>query len=241
MNRKTLFSILAVVGAGVTASLLLRPPGTPTAGAQPAASVDPEALYSASLDNRFLPVGPVAGNDPATDEFRGILGATDTATTPLQRNEKDSLLRRRVLDAQAQALEELLARHPDSPWEPSARAYLGTYYGSRAAYGKALEHLGTAWAATRVFQAGRGKEIADSVLIAYTHILAMLGQTDELGALIREQQNRELDGEGLSQAWRQMKEKYLRLLAKPEKWYKCGVFAVDEVAQALKLDYARGQ
>ena len=55
-------------------------------------------------------------------------------------------------------LEHYLAVRTNSPWAPALDAALGKHYFDIGRYTLALEHWELAWAATRNYESGRGKE-----------------------------------------------------------------------------------
>jgi hypothetical protein len=138
-------------------------------------------------------------------------------------------------------LEEFVATLTNSAWAPSLRVNLGQHYRSRGQTTRALAHWEAAWDATKALLDRRGKHVADSALAHLTRLLVLLGRTDELTAIYQAHGNRVLDRGPLSQMWLRTQEKYLRMHKAPEDSYKCGIYALNRVGQALQLRYRRGE
>ncbi len=141
----------------------------------------------------------------------------------------------------ASHLEEFAAQLTNSPWTPTIHAHLGHFYRSRGQITKSLDHWQAAWETTRMVEAGSGKQVADFALANWTRLLMVLGRTDELTAVYEQHGSRTLDRGPMSQMWLRTHEKHLRMTAHPEESYKCGIYALNRVAQALQLRYRRGE
>ena len=132
------------------------------------------------------------------------------------------------------ALEQFIGSYPNSPWTASLRANLGRYYYEHGLYTKALQSWELAWTATRAARSGPAKEIADFAFANWTHLLSTLGRTDRLQALFNETEGRVFDGGQLQQLVDEAKEGYRTMGADPGICFKCGTFALNNVAVALK-------
>lgn len=95
---------------------------------------------------------------------------------------------------QLAAFENLISTYPNSPWTPSLRANLGTYYRQRGRFSLALAHWEAAWLAVRDQNTPGAKAVGDYVLGNWTELLARLGQADKLGQILAETATRTLDG-----------------------------------------------
>jgi hypothetical protein len=132
-------------------------------------------------------------------------------------------------------LEMYLAAYANSPWAPSLHANLALHYRSRGQTSVALEHWEDALVATKDYPAGDGKKLADLALAHWSRLLMVLGRTDLLAEVYQVYGNRVLDNGPLTQMWIRTHEKHLRMLKYPYDSYKCGIYALDQVAQAQAL------
>jgi hypothetical protein len=83
------------------------------------------------------------------------------------------------------------------------------------------------------------KAAADRALAFLTRHLLIAGQVEELGPLLAEFQDRVLDEGPLSTMVVRTTQKYRWMLKYPELSYKCGVFALDRLAQSQGWTYDR--
>src|SRR5208283_594342 len=95
---------------------------------------------------------------------------------------------------------------------------------------KALEQWERAWDATRQYQTGAGKRVADYTLAYWTRMLVELGRLDELQVVFAEAEGRHLDGGPLLQKYLRTKEMYRILRRRPELAYRCGWLVLDHLA-----------
>jgi hypothetical protein len=112
-------------------------------------------------------------------------------------------------------LEEYLRVRTNSPWAPSLDAALGKHYFDTGRYTLALEHWELAWLATKDYESGNGKRVADYTLAHWTRLLASLGRYETLVALIQENRMRILDRGPLSQMWVRTREAVAEMRQKP--------------------------
>jgi hypothetical protein len=138
-----------------------------------------------------------------------------------------------MIQQQFAELEDYVIAFPDSPYTPGLRQAMGDLYRSRGRYGKALEHWRTAWVQTRGFADGAGKKIADRSLAMRSRLLASLGRLEELTALVAEVGDRRLDAGPLSVIWRESLEAASVMRVRPGISYRCGVLALNNVAEVL--------
>jgi hypothetical protein len=130
-------------------------------------------------------------------------------------------------------LEEFLATLPDSAWAASLRCNLAYYYRVRGRYTLALQHWQAAWEATRHFEAGAGRRIADYTLIHWTQLLASLGRVEELESLFAETDDRRMSLLSWQHKWNKSLGAYSMMKRHPEISYRCGTVALMRVAGAL--------
>ncbi len=167
---------------------------------------------------------------------------------PLASSEQEAQLLLETLDAWrasryqngVEQLEEFLNTLTNSPWAPSLDAVLGKYYNDVGRYTLALEHYELAWAATKSDATRNGKRVADLAFANWTRLLASLGRIETLDALFQETRGRVLDRGPLSQKWARTWEAIAEMRQKPGISYKCGTFALNNVARALRLNYDAG-
>ena len=138
------------------------------------------------------------------------------------------------VEATLPALEKFIADNPESPWAPSLRANLGRYYREHGRYTKALQHWELAWHATHTAKDGAAKSVADFTFAHWTRLLASLGRVDTLRSLYKETENRIFDAGPLQQLIDNTREGYRDMLLSPGICFKCGTFALINVARAIK-------
>jgi tetratricopeptide (TPR) repeat protein len=163
-----LFTVFCLIVTGILIPLLF-PSGT--AVAQPR-SIGPSTASSATgrlAVNRYFP-------EPLL--WVGVLTPTEVESRLLEEILESG--KQRGSFETTQELEEFLDAVPDSPWAASLRSNLGYYYRVRGQYTRALEHWRAVWEATRHFEDGAGRRIADYTLIHWTQLLASLGRVEEL-------------------------------------------------------------
>src|SRR5207245_539190 len=96
-------------------------------------------------------------------------------------------------EAGIQAIEDFISANPASAWTPSLRANIAYYYRLNGRYSLALKHWSACWSATKDFETGGGKAIADFAFAHWTRLLASLGRIETLLPLLKETKNRVLD------------------------------------------------
>jgi len=138
------------------------------------------------------------------------------------------------LDAVIDALEAFVTENPTSVWTPSLQANLGRYHCTEGRWTKALEHWGQAWDATKQYNGGAGKRVADYTLAFWTRLLVELGRLDELQVIFAEAQGRVLDGGSLTQKYLRTREGYGILRQHPVAGYRCGWLVLNHLAIALR-------
>jgi len=136
-----------------------------------------------------------------------------------------------------QDLELFLQGNTNSPWAPSLHANLGKFYLDQGRITPALEHWEAALELTANEPVGNGKKVADFTLAHWTRLLASLGRVEILEAILQETEGRVLDYGPLSQKWARTREAFAEMLKYPGLSYKCGTYAVDQVAKALQRQF----
>jgi hypothetical protein len=139
-----------------------------------------------------------------------------------------------VLSAFAAELEEFMAAFPESPYAPALHVELGRWYRISGRYTLALEHWSAAWEICGDFQEGYGKLLADHALVHASSLLASLGRLEELEPLIETYRFRIMAEPHLAQIWRRTAEAVYHMKKKPGIAYKCGVYALNNVARHLQ-------
>ncbi len=132
------------------------------------------------------------------------------------------------------ALEDFLTTYPDSAWLPSIEANLAQYYREHGLYTKALQYWGNAWQATGSATEGSAKRVGDFAFAYWTKLLASLGRVDTLGTLFQQTQGRIFDGGPLQQVVNSTKEGYHMMVSNPGACFKCGTYALYNVARVLQ-------
>jgi hypothetical protein len=77
------------------------------------------------------------------------------------------------------------------------------------------------------------KSWGDAVLAHYTRLLASLGRVEQLAEFENQYRTRILDHGPLTQKWHRTREAYYQMLAHPGFSYRCGTFALGNVARVL--------
>ena len=133
----------------------------------------------------------------------------------------------------ADQVEGFIASHPTSRWTASLRSNLGQYYREHGRHTLALQHWEAAWEATKDFKDGNGKRVADITLAHWTRLLASLGRYETLTGIFQTTKGRILDRGPMSQMFRRTQEAYVQMGKIPGMSYRCGTFAMANVAYQL--------
>lgn len=131
-----------------------------------------------------------------------------------------------------------ISNHPSSPWTPSVRCNLAILCRESGEYSGALTQWSNTWQITKTYTNGSGKTVGDAVLAHWSQLLSSLGRTNQLKPLFDETAGRRLDRLHLEDLWNASKEGYQTMLDYPELAYRCGAFALINVAKALQLTNA---
>ncbi len=133
----------------------------------------------------------------------------------------------------AEQVESFIASHSTSRWTASLRSNLGQYYREHGRHTLALQHWEAAWEATKDFKDGNGKRVADITLAHWTRLLASLGRYETLTEIFQTTKGRILDRGPMSQMFRRTQEAYVQMGKIPGMSYRCGTFAMANVAYQL--------
>jgi len=136
----------------------------------------------------------------------------------------------------AEGLEQFIRDFPDSPWTPSVRAQLGFGYREQGRMTPALAHWEATWSRVKRNEDAGGRRVADFTLAHYTQLLAALGRTDELGAILWEAKDRAVAASGrrLQYLLESSREAWIVMRNHPGIAFRCGTLALREVGRRLK-------
>src|ERR1043165_6947690 len=165
------------------------------------------------------------GEQPPSDaESLELLGALDASGT--------NRMARRV-----ERLEQFIADNPSSAWTPSLRANVAVHYRFIGRYSRALAHWEEAWNATRQFESGSGRRVADYVLANWSSLLSSLGRLDKLKALHAATAGRLLCDLEWERRFSASRQNLSTMQVDPGVSYKCGTLALINVGHALGIDF----
>ena len=137
------------------------------------------------------------------------------------------------VEAKLVAIDDFIAQAPDSPEVPVLRMKLGNYFRSTGQFSKAMEQWKEAYALSKDRQDERGRHSADRALANYARQLASLGRLDELLLLFEENKSRQIINPDAANIWQRTSDAAVRMHRNPEVSYKCGVYALANVANKL--------
>ncbi len=226
MKAKLLLLIVVAVASALLKLITLSPK---SAGAQ---VVQDKQLTLPILNQLLDPLYMSEGlptSDSETAELASIFADAERAMD--QVSELNLSTRYQVQKAELDELEQFIVSHPDSAWVPSLHANLGKYYFTRKLYTASLDHLSTAWESNQAAQTPNAKHVADVAITFLTRLLVFLGRTPELDVLYASVGDRPLDLGPLSAAWLRTMEKHMRMKRAEYDSYKCGVYAIDRIAE----------
>jgi tetratricopeptide (TPR) repeat protein len=191
------------------------------------------AKHSQSFSHPIRPAGESATGD--TQALQAILDAGKDAFKSVSGNAKQKQrAHQEAVETEIARWEQFVGERPASVWSPSLRVNLGKHYRQKGRYSEALRHWEEAWQATKHFKDGEGKMIADEALAHWTRILASLGRFETLTEVLNETKGRVLDRGPLSQMFSRTQEGYAGMIKRSGLAYKCGVYALHNVATILK-------
>jgi len=182
-------------------------------------------------------IRPLPGKAATRHEI-GVLNAISDRVRGAAR--PGSVPTRTLLRQQIAELEAFLANNPDSAYGADLRRQLARYYRSIGRYSFSLDRWQAALNETLPFAEGFGKEIADESLAERMSLLASLGRADELQQIKDQMRGRRLDGGFRTMQFRNALESLAMMRRRPEISFRCGPFAVAEVAQRLTGNWVSG-
>lgn len=169
------------------------------------------------------------------DVFSHFLRAVGNESPPAAESlELLSVLESADRDVQFSRLTDFVQRYPGSSWTPSVQAVLGLRCRDTGRQTAALDYWTKSWQATRQSQSGPGKEVADTALANWAHLLASLGRRGQLAQLLAEAQNRPVHEPTLAKRLSRAKESLSVMRDQPGAAYRCGTLALTQVAQVLQ-------
>jgi YD repeat-containing protein len=137
------------------------------------------------------------------------------------------------------AMENFLIQNPSSPWSPSLEANLGFYCMVQGYSTRSLSHFQSAWNATKKYDSGAGKTIADYSLVNTAELLGYFCRVREQELLYSETRDRELINHSWRRDWANAHKYTWESEEHPELSYRCGSFALMRLAQHLgKTNYS---
>ncbi|HEV2207455.1 MAG TPA: RHS repeat-associated core domain-containing protein [Verrucomicrobiae bacterium] len=134
------------------------------------------------------------------------------------------------------ALEIFLTDHPYSAWDPSLNTGMAEYYRRTGAYSRALNHWENAWNETKTNSTTNAQALAVRVFAGWTRLLASLGRTDELAQLFKEFDTLNPAQGPFGTTIEETREALVMMRARPGDSYRCGSFALANLAKAMGLN-----
>lgn len=135
------------------------------------------------------------------------------------------------------AIERFASAYPHSRWAPGIHYNLGTISYQAGYFQDALMHWKAAWDLAKTGEDGTSQEIANQALAEYARMNARLGRMDELQALLAEAKPRTFMGDARVKIGAAA-EGLWTMQHRPGISFLCGPYALSNVAQALKPDWA---
>lgn len=129
-------------------------------------------------------------------------------------------------------LQVYLDRYPESPWRLSLLAQLGSHYRQSGYLSRAVDAWTEAWNLGKGSRDAKISSWADLAGTELAELLARLGRTEALEALLRELSKRSLRGPA-SERVAYSKESLDRMRTTPERNYRCGPLSVASLTEAL--------
>jgi RHS repeat-associated protein len=136
------------------------------------------------------------------------------------------------------ALERFTEAYPQSRWTPGIHLNLGTISYSTGYFQDALSHWKSAWELAKQGEDGTSQQIANQALAEYARMNARLGRTTELQELLKEAEGRTFMGDARVKIEGAV-EGLWTMQHRPGVAFLCGPYAVSNVAQALRPDWAK--
>lgn len=140
----------------------------------------------------------------------------------------------------AATLEDFLEKDPQGEWSPAVHAWLGGLYRKHALYLAAEEHLIEALNAAQGRDDPGAREVRDAALAELAFVYASSGRHSDLTDLRTLYPRPGLRRPTDFYLWSRAEEKLSRAIHHPGVALRCGIFALDAVAQAvIPGQYAR--
>ena len=136
------------------------------------------------------------------------------------------------IDTGIASIEQFLATHPGSVWNPSLHANLAEYYRTSGRYTLALQHWEAAWALTKDLGTENGRQIAARTVAHWSRLLGSLGRKETLQNLLTEANQRALDSTQWAWMLEGSKGGLATMKSRPGVSYRCGSFAMAQVIKA---------
>lgn len=163
----------------------------------------------------LLPLG-----QPAIEETRQLSAAVDRYSSAANVEALSPIL-------------EFLRRNPSSAWRASLLANLGNLYRHSGYLNRALDTSREAWEISRQSAEPNARAIADTALATYIELLAALGRTDELAAILGEVSSRQLSGHAAEVASSARSGLWL-MRNDPGGSFRCGPLALERISETLR-------
>jgi hypothetical protein len=182
-----------------------------------AVPTDGEIFAAHIFKEPIIPVGKIASPAENKDLTQALMDF---------RNRQDS--------DDAGAIENFLQAYPDSKWRISLLANLGSHYRHTMQFTKALAAWREMWALGRNVTDPDVKSVVDGAAAEMAQLLVTLGWSDELQALLKELNGRQLHG--AAYVWiDDARLALIQMQKRPDRTFRCGPVALSHVSASLGL------
>ncbi len=137
-----------------------------------------------------------------------------------------------------EALENFLAKHPQSAWTPSLQIHLAERYRVMGRYSAAMKHWETAWEGSKTGTDEASRKMAARALSGWMRLLGSLGHKERLESLLDEAEQRDLFTTSYAHLLQASRESLSVMKGRPGESYRCGSFALSRVMKLLDADSA---
>ena len=137
------------------------------------------------------------------------------------------------VNAQIAAVDDYIAKYPSAPEVPVLHSGMGAFFRSTGHFSRALEHWNLAFTLAKDRQDDRGRDAADRALASQARLLASLGRLEDLLILIEANKDRRMINPDAGATWLKTLDATVHMKRSPGSAYKCGVYALANVAQQL--------
>jgi YD repeat-containing protein len=227
------FLLPALLGAVLVAAFAATQPPLPAAKTSVSANSFDRLKRVSRLawlgDRPIVAKGDSALSDQEADELSELYAHAEAA---YQRAPSEAA-KEGVRIGLVNSLEGFLTNHVNSSYNPAIHSELADYYRPSGYFSRALDHWGKAWQECATYQEGNGRNLADRALVRRASLLASLGRLEELVPLLKAQKGRILSEPHLAQIWVRTTEAVYHMERQPGIAYKCGVYALNNVARKL--------